>query len=261
MRINILGFKFKYNKKSKYGMFGDYKTWQEAMKHCGAGYAGDDIIKNVLSSTIQLKKNNGKIKDHKYDFDKIKYCYNLVICLFKIGIECGNKLNILDFGGDLGSHYFRLKNILDPIKIEKWTVVEQEHFVKTGKEHLEDAILNFSYSIDDVAGANVLILSGVIQYFENPYEWLEKFINKGVKYILFDRTCFNNTKRNRLTIQKVPKEIYDLSYPCWFLNEPEFLKMFEGKYELVNDFDDILDKANNIPSYYKGFLFKKIQNN
>ena len=73
---------------------------------------------------------------------------------------------------------------------------------------------------------------------------------------MIDRTAFNIENRDRLTLQKVPPEIYDAQYPAWFLNEEKFLAMFKDKYELILDFENNIDKAK-IPAKYKGFLFKR----
>jgi hypothetical protein len=47
------------------------------------------------------------------------------------------------------------------------------------------------------------------------------------------RTAFNNAGRDRLTIQHVPRWLYDASYPAWFLSKGSFRKVFEEKYDLV----------------------------
>jgi putative methyltransferase (TIGR04325 family) len=134
--------------------------------------------------------------------------------------------------------------------------VEQEHYVKTGKEKIADGILDFAYTIDDINDANVLIASGVLQYLKEPYEWLQKFVDKGIPYMIFDRTAFSLENRDRLTLQKVPPEIYEASIPTWFLNKHKFLDMIRERYQLVAAFDNYIDVVKEIPSVFKGFLFK-----
>jgi putative methyltransferase (TIGR04325 family) len=177
--------------------------------------------------------------------------------LLKIAIENGNTLNVLDFGGALGSHYFQNKEFLSPIEIKKWTIVEQEHYVKTGKEKIADGILNFADSIDEIENANALIASSVIQYLRNPYEWLKKIVDKEIPYLVFDRTAFSLERRDRLTLQKVPPEIYEASYPAWFLDEQKFLSVVSQEYNVLAEFSDPIDRIDEVPSKFKGFLFKK----
>jgi putative methyltransferase (TIGR04325 family) len=257
--VTILGkLKFSYERPVKelaYGFSGDYSSWGEVKKLCG-GYEEENIFKATLSSTLKVKNGEAVFERDSFIFDKIQYSCGLLASLMKVAIENGNTLNVLDFGGALGSHYFQNKEFLRPVKIKKWTVVEQEHYVKVGKKKIADGILDFAYSIDDVEDANVLIASGVVQYLEKPYEWLEKFINKGVPYIIFDRTAFSLENRDRLTLQRVYPEIYEASYPAWFLDKQKFLDTMRSKYEMIVDFSDSIDVIKEVPSEYKGFLFK-----
>lgn len=251
--INLL-----YEKKEKpqdWGYFGDYSSFDEVNKLC-AGYDAENILEKTLESTLKVKNGEAVFERDTYIFDKIQYSFPLLACLFKVAVNCNNKLNIIDFGGALGSHYFQNKEFLKPINIEKWTVVEQEHYTNIGNQKVADGILNFKNTIDEVEDANLFLSSSTLQYLEKPYEWLEKFINKDYEYMLFDRIQFNTENKDRLTLQIVPDWIYPAKYPSWFLNEEKFLSVFKNKYELILDFDSTIDSAN-IPHKYKGYLFKK----
>lgn len=267
--ITLLGFiKIKYTKKNKRnrtdksimsgggGFMGDYDTWQEVKSLVG-GYDASNILQKTLESTLKVKNKEAVFERDSYIFDRIQYSYPLLAALFKIAVENNNTLDIVDFGGAFGSHYFQNKDFLKPIYIKSWNVVEQGSYIEIGNEKIADNILHFYYSIDEIFNADVLILSSVIQYLEKPYEWLDKFISKNYKYILIDRTAFSTEQRNRLTLQIVPKEIYEASYPAWFLNEFEFLSKFKEKYDTILDFENNIDIVNEIPSIYKGYLFKR----
>jgi len=165
-------------------------------------------------------------------------------------------LNVLGFGGALGSTYFQNKKFIQNLISVKWCIVEQPNFVKTGKQCFEDDNLKFYYSIDECLNdekVDVILLSSVLQYIEKPYELLDKIKSTHMNYILFDRTPFVNIE-DRITIQKVHPKIYKAKYPCWFFNKQKFLSYFEDDYELIHQFN-ALDHAN-IKSEFKGFLFK-----
>lgn len=133
--------------------------------------------------------------------------------------------------------------------------------VECGKKYFETDYLKFYINLDDCIeeqNSDLILLSSVIQYIEKPYDLLKKIINCGLGFII-DRTVFIKGDKDRLTIQKVPPEIYKASYPAWFFSETKFLKYFEGKYELVEEFS-AFDNAN-IPSRYKGlFLGERMLN-
>lgn len=239
------------------GFSGDYYSFDTCKKKC-IGYDNKDVLKKTLDSTLKVKYGYAVFERDSYIFDSIQYSYPLLTALFKVALENNNELSVLDFGGALGSHYFQNRNFLNPIRIKKWSVVEQSHYIDLGNKLISDGILNFYHLIDDVdvGDVDVLILSGVLQYLDDPYSWLDKFLNKGFKYIIFDRTAFSLENRNRLTIQVVPKYIYDASYPAWFLNEKEFLGKFVN-YDILLNFENTIDVVHEIPSVYKGYLFKR----
>lgn len=245
----------KKKNKTKYGFSGDYKSWEDVEKLCD-GYSASNILEKTLKATLKVKNGEAVFERDSVIFDEIQYSQGLLSSLLKAGMESKNELRVLDFGGSLGSHYFQNKEALKPIVIKNWKVVEQAHYVKIGNEKIADGVLNFTDSIEKVENSNILILSSVLQYLPNPYDWLEKFINKGIEYIIVDRTSFSKEGKDRLTLQKVSPEIYDAQYPAWFFEEAKFLSYFEDKYNLITDFDDTIDTVKEIPSYFKGFFFK-----
>lgn len=245
----------KKSKRKEYGFFGDYSSWNEVEKLC-EGYSDKSILQKTLESTLKVKNGEAVFERDSFIFDEIQYSWGLLASLFKVAVENGNSLKVLDFGGALGSHYFQNKKFLQPIKIKKWTVVEQKHYIDVGNKKIADGILSFAYSIEDVNNADVLILSAVLQYFPNPYEWLEKFIAKKIPYIVLDRTAFSTEGRDRLTLQKVPPEIYEAQYPAWFLDKSKVFSVIQKEYELIAEFQDTIDVIEEIPSEYKGALFR-----
>jgi putative methyltransferase (TIGR04325 family) len=107
---------------------------------------------------------------------------------------------------------------------------------------------------------NVVILSSVIQYLKEPYVWLEKINNLEIDYIIIDRTALVDLDRDILTVQNVPKEIYEASYPSWFLLEEKILEKLKN-YSLISDFDGTIETKillnNSINAYWKGYILKK----
>jgi putative methyltransferase (TIGR04325 family) len=106
---------------------------------------------------------------------------------------------------------------------------------------------------------DVLILSSVLCYLENPYEWLEHFMSFDIPYLLIDRTAFAEGQRELITVQVVPPEIYEASYPAWFLNERKLLNFLLTKYRVVRELPDMFDGEDyvqGIRCYRKGFFLK-----
>jgi len=247
----------KSDKKPQYGWFGNYSSWEEAAQVC-EGYDSDVILEKVKSSLLKVKNSEAVYERDSVLFDRIEYSWPLLAIFLRIGIEQKRKLHLIDFGGSLGSTYYQNKEFLSVIDDLKWNIVEQKHFVDTGRELFENDQLKFYYSIKgclDIHPCSVLLLSSVLQYLENPESFIKEILLFNFEYIIFDRTSFIKSVQHRLTIQNVPPEIYSASYPCWFFNESKLMESFRKKYDIQYSFN-ALDVSNLQGTYFKGFVLK-----
>jgi len=242
---------------------GNYTTWEEASKQA-EGYDAPQILAKVREATLKVKNGEAVYERDSFIFDEIQYNWALLACLLKIVIDKNNELNIIDFGGSLGSSYFQNVHFLNSLKKINWMVVEQEHFVTCGQNEIANDELQFSYTIEESFVKDkfdVLLLSGVIQNLEKPYEWIDKFLSYDFEYIIIDRTAFIEAKEDRLTIQHIPESIYKASYPAWFFNEQTFLDKFMHKYSLLTKFNSGITSPylfeNNVKGFWLGFILKK----
>lgn len=239
---------------------GDYNSWEDAEKKC-SGYNENSILEKCKDALLKVKNNEAVYERDSFLFDKIEYSWPLLAGLEKVSIENNNTLKVLDFGGSLGSTYFQNRSFLGNINLT-WGIVEQSHFVECGKEYFEDDTLHFYNTIDEALKKftpNVLIVSSVLQYLRDPYVWLEKMNSLEIDYIIIDRTALVDLDRDILTVQNVPKEIYEASYPSWFLREEMILEKLEN-YSLISDFDGTIESKiwlnNFINAFWKGYILK-----
>lgn len=236
-----------------YGWHGDYKSWQDALS-VSSGYDTSDILEKVKHSAIVVRDGGAAFERDSVLFDKVQYSYELLSMIMWVAAKKGGKLNIMDFGGSLGSTFFQNRVFFESLEDVNWCVVEQPGFVNTGKKHFETNRLHFFYSIEECASAyniDIALFSSVLQYVEYPFEILKKVADQRIEYILIDRTPFFD-KPDRITIQRVPPSIYKAAYPCWFFNKQEFLGRIT-RYKMLNEFR-ALDRAN-IKSEFLGMLF------
>lgn len=243
----------------RYG--GNYATWEDALKHC-RGFHSPEIAQKICAAMLSVKKGEAVYERDGVLFDKIQYSWPLLAGLLRAASINNNQLNVLDFGGSLGSTYYQNRLFLSHLSKLTWNIVEQPTFVEYGKKYFADNILSFDVDFDNVARntqIDVVILSSSLPYIENPHALFKKILNYNFQHIIIDRTPFLTTgDQDRLTIEKVPPSIYKASYPAWFLNKENFLRHFEQKYRLIAEFKSF-DKAN-IPSEYLGFIFERIDN-
>jgi len=245
-------------RESEYGWFGDYATWNDAKLKC-TGYDSDIILDKVTESLLKVKNGEVIYERDSVLFDEVHYSWPLLSGLLSAAVENNGKLNVIDFGGSLGSTYFQNKNYLSIAKELSWNIVEQEHFVIKGELVFQNEELKFYESIDkclEKKSCNVLLLSSVLQYLDRPLDFLEKAINYNFDYIIIDRTSFIKGQQSRITIQRVHPEIYDANYPCWFFNENELTDVLKDSYRLLASFE-ALDKSNIPETYFKGYIYKR----
>jgi putative methyltransferase (TIGR04325 family) len=216
-------------------------------------------VNKVKNALLKVKSGEAAYERDSVVFDRIQYEWiqNVLNFLNIVAKQNNATLHVLDFGGSLGSTYFAVQPFLKNLREFKWSIVEQPKFVEIGQEYFKDDYLNFYNDIESCVlqeHPNVILLSGVLQYLEHPYHLIETILNLNIEYIIIDRTPFVRGEE-RLTVQVTPPEIYDKSYPAWFLNEQKLLTHLAGKYERIAEFSS-LDKAENIPCEYKGLVFK-----
>ena len=245
----------------RYGWKGNYGDWKEAEAQCG-GYYADNILEKVKAATLKVKNGEAVYERDSMLFDAIEYSWPLLANLLWIAGKKDNRLSVIDFGGSLGSSYFQNRLYLNNLKEVKWSIVEQPSFVTAGKKEIAGEQLDFfetiGAAIEKRGQHDVLLLSCVLPYIENPFELLSTLAEKNIPYIIIENTYFNPMPANRLTIQKVPPVYYDASYPAWFLNYDQVVMTLSKQYEMITEYtnDQILYLEGEM-LFYKGFVMKK----
>lgn len=254
------------SKNSRIHFSGTYKSWDNAKKN-SKGYDDENILKRVKYSTSFLLSKKGIYERDGVILKNYDFSYQTLSIILRASNENKLKCKVIDFGGSLGSTYYNHRSFLSNIKYLKWTVVEQNNFVKVGNKHFSNKIINFCNSIDEAKKSfkkpNVTILSGSIQYLPNPYYILKKIIQTKTDYIVIDRSPFLIEGKTKISIQKIPKTIIESSYPIWLFNEVEFKKTFKKKYQEIATFDalDGVLGHGKLKVRYKGIIYKRIVSN
>jgi putative methyltransferase (TIGR04325 family) len=242
----------------KSGWFGNFSSWQEASASC-SGYDHADILKKVKDSLLKVKRGEAVHERDSVLFDAIEYTWPVLSGLLVAASRCGGLLNVIDFGGSLGSTYFQNRKFLSELAEVKWNIIEQESFVKTGQEYFQDNSLRFYLSISDCLRENqpnVVLLSSVLSYLPDPYKIFDEILSLKMDYIILDKMPFIEGTADRITIQKVPDWIYRASYPAWFFSEQKFKDFISSRYAVLEEFDS--NSRANIPSRFKGLILKKL---
>tara|TARA_B100001093_G_C26742373_1_gene977259 strand:+ start:491 stop:1291 length:801 start_codon:yes stop_codon:yes gene_type:complete len=242
---------------NRYGWYGDYRSWNDAENE-SAGYDSNEILDKVRNSLMSVKEGNGVFERDGILFDEIQYSWPLISGLMYSAAKSNGVINVLDFGGSLGSTYFQNKIFLDQFNNVSWNIVEQKHFVDVGKKEFENERLKFYYSTEmamEKEKPNILLMLSVLQYIDEPYQLLEKLLENNFDHIIIDRTPFSKIKET-IKIQKVTPEIYNASYPCWFFDESKLIKFFDDReYNVIESFYN--EEPETEEYLFKGFIISK----
>jgi putative methyltransferase (TIGR04325 family) len=235
---------------------GLFETWKEALV-LSEGYESDVILDNCKKAMLEIKSGNAVYERDSVLFNEIKYSWGVLAGLQKTAIENNLELCVLDFGGSLGSSYYQNRKFLNNIKVT-WCIVEQKHFVNCGRENFANDELHFFYTVEECLSyfsPNVILLSGVLQYLEDPVSWIDKFLSIDAKYLVVDRSILS--EQEFITVQYVPEIIYKASYPVRIFSIKSFLTPFKRKFKTIVEFPTV----DNFPSeiegnhvFYKGYF-------
>lgn len=209
---------------------GNYASWEDAAVRC-TGYQAETILSKVLDATLKVKRGEAVFERDSVLFDHVEYSWPVTAALMWTAARDGGRLDVLDFGGSLGSCYFQNLAFLNGLHDVKWSVIEQEHFVKAGRNNIADGRLSFFFTVDDCLEErkpNVVLFSSVLQYLQNADAVLKQVFETKAKIIIIDRTPFHAGQDNRICIQHVPETTYLASYPMKIYSLNRFFEIIEG---------------------------------
>jgi putative methyltransferase (TIGR04325 family) len=238
---------------------GDFPCWSDAQRQC-AGYSAPVILERTCAALLKVKRGEAVYERDSVLFDTPQYRFSVLAGLLRAGLAAGGRLSVVDFGGSLGSSYFQCRRFLDTATSVEWSVIEQPEYVRCGREQFADGELRFYETVDECLATRqpaVLLLSGVLQYLDDPYGALDRLLSHRIGHVIMDRTPFLASGRDRITIQTIPEWIYPASYPAWFFSEAKVGRALTAAgYSLVSEFAgaDTVSLPDE-PAYFKGFLY------
>jgi putative methyltransferase (TIGR04325 family) len=247
------------NRPSKtYGLSGDYRSWDEAIT-ASTGYASEIILEKTKEALLMVKNGEAVHERDSVLFDKILYSWPLLAGLMWAAARSGGRLNVLDFGGSLGTTYFQNRIFLSKLPEIRWNIIEQARHVETGKTLFEDDHLRFYATIADClidTHPNVALLSGVLQCLEHPYTVFEQILGLPCDCVIIDRTPFWAGPTDRLCVQNVPPSIYPASYPSYIFSMPYFYTYLnKTSWQIMVMFDSLdLPKDEPVKYIVQGFI-------
>lgn len=241
---------------------GDYADWASA-RAAAKGYDAANILEIQRASMRKVRDGAALYERDSVVFDKVEYFFPTLAALLLIAARNGNRLSVLDFGGALGGSYYQNRGLLSHLESLSWHVVEQAHFVAAGQAEFQNEQLRFFSTMDESAAASrpdVVLLSSVLQYLEDPVDVLAQIAKLRVDYILVDRTPILDVGPERIVVQTVPPSIYPASYACRLLAPGAIEAALAPAYRIVYRFEAQVGDAiilDEQVAHHRGMLLQR----
>lgn len=242
------------------GFTGDYPDWERASAASG-GYDSAAILAKTRAAMIEVREGRAAYERDSVLFDDAEYAWPLVAGLLRVAAANDGRLDVLDFGGSLGSTYFQNRALLSGLSHLSWTVVEQPEHVRVGREEFETEVLGFAASIGEAVERrlpNVVVLGSVLQYLPEPHTTFAELASLPLDNIIVDRTPFIDADGDRLCVQQTDPWIYDATYPCWLMAHGPFVsRAAELGFSVVAEFPTIDTLEGPVPVTYRGMILER----
>ena len=243
-----------------YDHTGDYGSWEDARNN-STGYDDPLILERTTQAILKIKRGESVYERDSILFDTIEYSYPVLAGVMWVAARYGGWLNVLDFGGSLGTTYFQNYAFIKNLPEYQWNIIEQPEYVNVGKTLLQDEFLMFFPDIrsclESANNPNVCLCSSSLQYVEYPYTVLMELAGiPTVKCIIIDRIPFHDGKDDRLCVQRVPPEIYPASYPIWIFSKEKFVHYLNTLgFNILTEWENLDRLKAPIPVSYRGMIF------
>jgi putative methyltransferase (TIGR04325 family) len=237
------------------------------------------IVNNISSyddSTIAeiVVQKSIIFRDKLFDKKSIQHSYlrSIIATVMAAISNNSNVINVLDFGGAGGIHYYIAKLAMGNSIQINWHIIETKAMVNAGRK-IEDVQLKYFDSIESAQleghQYDLVFSSSALQYCPNQNEILEKLISLQAKHLFITRTPFSDNIISSSFIQysklsangpgPLPLGYHDqiISYPVYFFNKQQFESKFKDKYALRFKIEEELNLFNvgsESVNYY-GYFF------
>lgn len=236
---------------------GDYPGWAAA---CAVAEGYDDPEKStrIIAAAREVRAGRAGWDRDGVLFHEPQWHEPLVAALRRVAQAGGGVLEVVDFGGGLGSTWWQHRTALADFRVS-WRVVERARLVDAGRREFSDAVLTFHPTLaaaQAASPAQVILLSSVLPYLEDPHALLREVAAWGAPHVIVDRTPFVTGGRDRLAVQSAPPDLGGGRYPCWLFDRAGVTTAFQVHYDLAGEWLVPFDQADeNVP--YHGLHFQR----
>jgi putative methyltransferase (TIGR04325 family) len=224
-----------------------YNSYEDALAACKGGYEENDFI-NVVYAKTRLYRDS-LLTQHPFVSD-------ITSLRTLIGLSLSSRdseLNVIDFGGACGAHYFLTKAVFGKRVRLRWHVVETPNMVSKAIG-LEDGNLKFFDDLQEAMSGlghvDLVYSNSVLPYVPRPYVGLEQLTECGAKNIFITRVGLSTVAKELVVIQEsslsangpgpMPQDMQDgiVQYPVTFARKDKFEEILGQNYSINIIFEE-----------------------
>lgn len=228
-----------------------FASYTEAKEACAttSPYQDTDLVDVVFAKTVRYIKTLQQ--DNSISTNELNSLFFLSQLFTK------KEITVIDIGGACGAHYFFLRKILPDAVRLTWRVVETPGMAKKASQLATDE-LSFYADIKEAArgeSIDAMHVSGVLQFFPDPYAFLKSMLEIRPSYISIHRTPFFEGDQDAVFIQKsrlahngigpLPEGFSDreVEYPETTMSLNKFQSILKPNYEVFAVWDQCHDHS------------------
>lgn len=240
---------------------GPFPDWDTSARRA-RGYDDTAIVAAVRRSALKVQRGEAAYEQDSVAFAEPSPPYPLLAALLRVACSSGGRLHVMDFGGSLGSTYYRCRSFLEGAVTLRWSVIEQPAFVECGRREFQNVELAFFDSLESCLAAgtpDVALFSSSLPYVRDPYVVLDQVERARVPYLLFDRNQQHDGDADLVYLQTVPPAIYDASYPCRVFSAQALATRLSAHHDRVAEWDceEGPFQGGGVEIRYRGALWRR----
>ncbi len=219
-----------------------HKDWNSAKDDAKHGYENIDLINLVIEKTINYSKQI--YESNHCDISDLSP-------LISMSMIYSNSINVIDWGGGAGSHFYAVQKILPPgVKIN-WCVIETKTMVEQCKKRICEPGLHFYEHLDEAKiflnnQIDLVFSNSALQYSSEPLSTIRSLIELQPENIFITRTPFSDFEDKMYFVQSSviigngPGQSYSgsidinqkVKYPLVIVNYQKVLDLLENDFNI-----------------------------
>ncbi len=206
------------------------KNWEFAVSR-SSGYQSQQTMRAIRGSDPVVSKGTPKgLLGGRYQ----QVASAILSCLNTEKLKLDTTIRVLDIGGGLGEYFFLLRDNVPNIKFE-WLILETQSICQLAKMELSDfPSVSWTDALNDSSQTfDIVLLSGVIQCLEKPFELIEMVMRKA-PLLIFNRLPLSSKAHNLVCIQRPGLFESKGSYPVHIFSERLFFSYLLANGHIIS---------------------------